>query len=58
MNHAADIVTSYRRLHPQAGILQPLGGVSAGPIVRRYFKRSPDASAELTSLLTPGDSRR
>jgi hypothetical protein len=26
--------------------------------VRRYFKPSPDAIAELTSLLAPGDSRR
>jgi hypothetical protein len=26
--------------------------------VRRYFKPSPDAIAERTSLLAPGDSRR
>ncbi|MDH6697511.1 hypothetical protein P3T26_001963 [Streptomyces sp. MAA16] len=26
--------------------------------VRRYFKPSPDALAEITSLLAPGDSRR
>jgi hypothetical protein len=26
--------------------------------VRRYVKPSPEAIAELTSLLTPGDSRR
>jgi hypothetical protein len=26
--------------------------------VRRYFKPSPEAIAELTSLLAPGDSRR
>ncbi|MFE4337415.1 hypothetical protein ACFRQM_51550 [Streptomyces sp. NPDC056831] len=26
--------------------------------VRRYFKPSPDAIAEITSLLAPGDSRR
>lgn len=26
--------------------------------VRRYFKPSPEAVAELTSLLAPGDSRR
>lgn len=26
--------------------------------VRRYFKPSPEAIAELTSLLTPGDNRR
>lgn len=26
--------------------------------VRRYFKPSPEAIAELTALLAPGDSRR
>lgn len=26
--------------------------------VRRYYKPSPDALAEITSLLAPGDSRR
>jgi hypothetical protein len=26
--------------------------------VRRYFKPSPEAIAEVTSLLAPGDSRR
>ncbi|MFD9223543.1 hypothetical protein ACFWDI_26900 [Streptomyces sp. NPDC060064] len=60
MNRAADIVTSYS----QAGgctLRQAFSSpseVSAGPVVRRYFKWSPDAIAELTSLLPPGDSRR